>query len=126
MSIRDVKNMPLFVFCSIGIWVCYFFMSYVIFFSIPETSTLGIGAGLSILAAAGVAMATPVQGGVGAYHFLVSEVLIIYGIQSGSAIFFATLLHTSQLIFMILFGGLSILIASFISSKNPTGLPLKS
>ena len=126
LSIRNVSNLPLFIVCSIGIWVCYFLMSFVIFFSIPETSDLGIGAGLSILAAAGVAMATPVQGGIGAYHFLVSQVLIIYGIDVETSKFFAFLLHTSQVIFVIVIGGISFVIASFISKKKPTDLAPQS
>lgn len=118
MSIRRLENVWGFVLSTIGIWFFYYLMSYVIFYSIPETSGLGLGAGLSILAAAGVAMATPVQGGIGAYHALVSGVLIVYGVDSVTALFFATLLHTSQVIFMLVFGGASIVISSFISKKT--------
>lgn len=122
LSIRNVENFQGFILSTIGIWVSYFLMSFVIFFSIPETSSLGLGAGLSILAAAGVAMAVPVQGGVGAYHALVSGVLIIYGIDSTTSLFFATLLHTSQMIFILLVGGVSLLLAALISKKNQTEL----
>lgn len=120
MSIRKVKNIPGFIFSTIGIWLFYYLMSYVIFFAIAETSGLGIGAGLSILAAAGVAMAMPVQGGIGAYHTLVSGVLIIYGIEATSGLFFATLLHTSQLMSILFFGGLCALGTVFIAKKRKT------
>ncbi|WP_420582395.1 lysylphosphatidylglycerol synthase transmembrane domain-containing protein [Reichenbachiella sp.] len=120
LSIRKVQNIFGFVASTIGIWVFYYLMSFVIFFSIGETSGLGFGAGLSILAAAGVAMAMPVQGGIGAYHTLVSGVLIIYGIEATTGLFFATLLHTSQLICILLFGGLSVLGTVFINRKRKT------
>lgn len=126
MSIRNLENQQGFIFSTIGIWIAYFLMSFVIFFAMPETTHLGLGAGLSILAAAGVAMAAPVQGGFGAYHALVSGVLIIYGIGSEESLFFATLLHTSQVIFVFCFGGASMIAASFISRKKPTDLPSRS
>lgn len=120
MSIRKIENFTGFILSTIGIWVLYFLMSYVIFFSIAETSMLGLGAGLSILAAAGVAMAMPVQGGIGAYHALVSGVLVVYGVESTSSLFFATLLHSSQLVMIIVFGGLSVLTSFILIRKNKT------
>ena len=126
LSIRKVQNISGFVFSTIGIWVFYYLMSFVIFFSIAETSGLGFGAGLSILAAAGVAMAMPVQGGIGAYHTLVSGVLIIYGIEATSGLFFATLLHTSQLVSVLFFGGISALGTVFLARKMKTELGSKS
>ena len=124
LSIRKVKNISGFVLSTIGIWTFYYLMSYVIFFSIAETTDLGFGAGLSILAAAGVAMAMPVQGGIGAYHTLVSGVLIIYGIEATSGLFFATLLHTSQLVSILFFGGLSVLGTLFITRRRRTEMTL--
>ena len=120
MSIRNVENFFGFLLSTVMIWVSYFLMSYVIFFAMPETSMLGLGAGLSILVAAGLGMSAPVQGGVGAYHAFVSGVLIIYGIEATNSLFFATLLHTSQVLMVMVIGGVSMLISSFISSKKPT------
>ncbi|MGL1887504.1 MAG: flippase-like domain-containing protein [Reichenbachiella sp.] len=113
-SIRKMENVIGYVFSTVGIWVLYFLMSYVIFFSMDETSHLGFGAGLSILAAAGVSMAMPVQGGVGAYHALVSGVLIVYGVEPTTALFFATLLHTSQIIMIMVLGSGSLVASMFI------------
>ncbi|MFY0625336.1 MAG: flippase-like domain-containing protein [Reichenbachiella sp.] len=125
LSIRNIENIPGFIYSTFGIWIAYFLMSYVIFFSMPETSNLTIGAGLSILAAAGVAMAAPVQGGIGAYHALVSGVLMIYGVGDTTSKFFATMLHTSQVIFILVFGGACMFISTFISKKNQTDLGSK-
>ena len=85
-----------------------------------ETSGLSMGVGLSILVAAGLGMSAPVQGGVGAYHAFVSGVLVIYGIEATTGLFFATLLHTSQVILVLIVGGMSMFISSFISAKKPT------
>lgn len=126
LSIRKIQNIPGFVLSTIGIWVFYYLMSYLIFFSIDETSHLGFGAGLSILAAAGVAMAMPVQGGIGAYHTLVSGVLIIYGVEATSSLFFATLLHTSQLVTILVVGGFSVFGTIFISRRRKTEMAMET
>ncbi|RJE70394.1 hypothetical protein BGP76_09885 [Reichenbachiella sp. MSK19-1] len=120
MSIRKVKSPVGYILSTIGIWVLYFLMSYVIFFSMDATSFLGFGAGLSILAAAGVAMAAPVQGGIGAYHALVSGVLTIYGVEATTGLFFATMLHTSQVIMYIVVGGACLVISLFVKKRIRT------
>lgn len=114
LSILKMKNVVGYVLSTVGIWMLYFLMSYVMFFSMGETSHLGLGAGLSILAAAGVSMAMPVQGGIGAYHAIVSGVLVIYGVDPTTALFFATLLHTSQMIMMLILGSASFVGSMFI------------
>ena len=117
-SLKKIKNIQGFLWSTLGIWVLYFFMSYVIIFSIEETSFLGILAGFTILSAGGLAMAAPVQGGVGTYHTFVTAILVLYGIDSQTGLFFATLLHSSQIISIAVFGGLSVLVTAFISKKK--------
>jgi hypothetical protein len=43
-------------------------------------------------------MSAPVQGGIGTYHLLVSQGLVLYGLSQQEGLTFATLLHTLQLI----------------------------
>ena len=43
LSLRGVKNLPLYLFFSIGIWVCYFLHYYLTFFCFDFTANLGIG-----------------------------------------------------------------------------------
>ena len=118
LSLRKIENAAGFVYSTIGIWVLYYLMSYVIVFSIPETADLGFMAGLSILVAGGIGMAMPVQGGIGAYHALVAGILFIYGIQQETGLFFATLLHASQVVSILFFGGVCVLISAFISKNK--------
>ena len=62
------------------IWFFNIFISslVIIVFSMGETSELGILAGLSILVAGGIAMAIPVQGGIGTYHAFITGILLLY------------------------------------------------
>lgn len=119
-SLKKIKNVYGFVLSTFGIWVLYYLMSYIIVFSMGETSDLGILAGLSILVAGGIAMAIPVQGGIGTYHAFITGILILYGIEQNTGLFFATLLHASQVFSILFFGGLCVLISVFVSkNKSP-------
>jgi uncharacterized protein (TIRG00374 family) len=119
-SIRNVKEKTAFFVSTALIWILYYLMSYVIVFSFPETSDLDFFAGLSILMAGGLGMAAPVQGGIGTYHAFVGGVLMLYGISKEDGVLFATLLHTSQFVSLVVFGGISFLISLFLH-KNPNG-----
>ena len=55
-------------------------------------------------------MSAPVQGGFGTYHILVGSILLTYGIAEKDGFFFATLVHTSQTLSVMIFGGISLLL----------------
>ena len=118
LSFRKIKNKFGFLFSTLLIWVMYFYMSYVMIYALPETSGLNYLAGLSMLVGAGIALSIPVQGGFGTYHAIVSSLLLLYGIEKTTGVFFATLLHTSQIVTIAIFGGISLLISVFVSKKN--------
>jgi glycosyltransferase 2 family protein len=108
-SIRKLEKPWAFVFHSIFIWVLYYFGVYVALFALPSTSSLGFGAALFLLVAGGIGMSAPVQGGIGAYHLLVSQGLILYGLTQQDGLTFATLLHGLQIVLIVLFGSISVL-----------------
>jgi glycosyltransferase 2 family protein len=110
-SVLKLENKQGFWISTLLIWVFYFAMAYVVVFAIPSTSHLGLLAGLSILIMGGLAMSAPVQGGFGTYHLFVSTILVLYGVASDDGLFFATLLHTSQTLSILFFGGLSFIIS---------------
>ena len=118
LSFKKVENKIGFIVSTLTIWVAYFFMTFVITFAVAETSELGVVAGLSLLAGAGVAMIIPVQGGFGTYHYIVSLLLTFYGIAELTGTFFATLLHTSQVVTQVIAGVASLLISFLITKKS--------
>jgi len=117
-SIRRMKNLSGFIISSIAIWVCYYLMTYLVFFSLPETSHLGFVAGMSALAMGSLGMIAPVQGGIGAYHALVTGTLTFYGINEQTGAFFALLLHTSQVLMIVAVGGASFAVSMLIKRKD--------
>lgn len=117
-SVRKLKNPILFIILSVGIWVCYFFMTYVVFFSMESTASLGLSAGFIILVLGGIGMATPVQGGIGAFHYLVGAGLVLYGISEKDGIIFAFLLHTTNSLAIITVGTISLFISMIIPKRK--------
>jgi hypothetical protein len=117
-SVRKIRKPAGFIISTILIWICYYWMAYVVVFALPETRQLDLLAGLSILALGSIGMAAPVQGGIGTYHALVAGILVLYGIVEEDGVLFATLLHTSQVVFIIVVGSLSFMISFLIPKRN--------
>ena len=119
-AFKNVYYRADFLLSTLFLWVIYYIMGYVIFFSLPETSHLGFNAGLSILVAGTLGMIVPVNAGIGAYHFLVASILLNYGISYEGGLFFATLIHGSQVVALLFFGFISSILL-FITIKKKHG-----
>lgn len=109
-SVANLKRPGQFIFHSILIWFLYYLGVYTALYAFPFTSGLGAGAALFLLVAGGIGMSAPVQGGIGAYHLLVSQGLVLYGISQQDGLTFATLLHSLQVLLIIVFGIISLLL----------------
>ena len=118
LSINKYYKNKKFLLSTLILWVIYFLMGYVIFFSLEETSSLAISSGIAVLVAGSLGMVVPVNAGIGAYHFLVASILISYNINYETGLFFATILHTSQIICLALLGIVSSLILFFKIRSN--------
>ncbi len=118
LSIRKLSNPVLFVGLTVLMWLCYYFMSYFVFFAIPETAHLGVRAGLTVMTMGALGMAAPVQGGIGTFHILVSGALLLYGVAEDDGVLFATLTHATQTLAFVIFGALSVLIVALMKRKD--------
>ena len=113
LTVKDVRRKGLFVFYSLFIWTMYFLMFYVCFFCFQFTSHLGMLVGLTIFVLSSYGMVAPVQGGIGAWHFMVIAALMIYlphvpHIES-MAKTFALLTHGTMTLLYIILGVLSVI-----------------
>ena len=113
VSISNLKQKKLFILYTFLIWVCYYLMTYFWFFVFAETSALTWGACLSIVAIGTIGRSLPIQGGgMGAYHFLVTGVAVLYGLNNDWAKALATLIHAGQVVVTFAMGLLGLFIFS--------------
>lgn len=118
ISIRNIKRKGWFYFHSVFIWLMYYVMLYVIFFAFDFTSHLSPIAGLTTFVLASFGMVAPVQGGIGAWHFMAKEALSLYGVANENGIIFAFVAHSSMTLMIIIIGIISLLILPFINRRN--------
>ena len=118
ISIRSIKQKSWFWFHSVFIWFCYYLMLYAIFFAFEFTSGLNPLAGLTTFVFASFGMAAPVQGGIGAWHFMAIEGLRLYGVAYENGVIFAFVAHTSMTVMIIAIGLISMLILPFMNRRN--------
>jgi len=116
-SINGLKNKSGFWAHTFIIWLMYLLMTYVCFFSIEATRMLNPVDGLYTMVIGGFGMVAPVQGGIGAYHYIVKEGLMILDVSEDSALLFATVVHTAQTLMTLSVGGISILMV-FLSKRK--------
>ena len=119
LSLRGVKNLPLYLFFSIGIWVCYFLHYYLTFFCFDFTANLGIGCALVTFIVGSIAVVVPTPNGAGPWHFAVKTMLILYGVADVHALYFVLIVHTVQTMLVVVLGIYAWLALNFTKRLNP-------
>ncbi len=119
-SIRYMKDFKQFIVLTVMMWLCYFLMVYLSFFSLTETENLGAFTALACLIFGSFAMvATP--GGIGAYPLAIRAVLLLYGINEVIGGALGTMIWGIQTIGVFLGGIISLILLAIINpSKNKT------
>ena len=117
ISIKKVKNKTVFWIHTALIWALYALMTYICFFAISETNSLGFIDGIYIMVIGGIGMVVPTQGGIGSYHLATKLGLMSLGIGADSALIFAFAVHTAQTLMALVFGAISLALL-FISKNN--------
>jgi glycosyltransferase 2 family protein len=117
-SIRNMKNKGAFIFHSVFIWFMYYLMFYCVFFSFSFTSLIMPLAALTVFVLGSYGMVAPVQGGIGAWHFMVIQGLALYGVPKDDATVFALVAHGSTTIMLIVLGLISMVILPFVNESK--------
>ena len=103
-SLRNVKNVPLFIFFTLAIWVSYFLHYYLTFFCFQETSHLSMACALVTFIVGSIAVIVPTPNGAGPWHFAVKTMLILYGVSQNAALYFVLIVHSIQTLLVIVLG----------------------
>lgn len=118
ISLKDVRNLPLFAFFTLGIWVSYFLHYYLTFFCFDFTAGLGIGCALVTFIVGSIAVIVPTPNGAGPWHFAVKTMLILYGVQDEHALYFVLIVHTVQTMLVVALGIYAWLALNFTNIKT--------
>ena len=106
---------------TLVIWVGYWLTSLMTIRAFPAADTLDGLDALFLMVVGSLGWVVPVQGGFGAYHFIVSMTLVpIYGFDRSTGLIFATLSHESQIVQMLLCGLLALVSWAFYRKKLKT------
>jgi len=117
ISVTNMETKWLFLAHTIFIWTMYFLMTYICFYSMGSTTNLTILAGMTVFIMGGLGIAAPVQGGIGTFHWAVSQSLVLYGVTVSNGLIFATLIHASQVLFFLIFGGAAMIIVLVLEKR---------
>ena len=113
LSLRGVKNLPLYLFFSIGI-----LHYYLTFFCFDFTAHLGIGCALVSFVVANFAVIVPTPNGAGPWHFAIKTMLILYGVADEQALWFVLIVHTVQTMLVVALGIYAWAALSFTKRQN--------
>lgn len=132
-TLFKMKKKGAFLFHTAFIWVNYFLMTWVCVFAYAPTAALKAFDGLFLMVVGGLGMTAPVQGGFGAFHYLVEKALLLYNIGpsispiSGEelrpGLVFATIVHSTQFMVVVsagIFALISMTLQRKKSGKNAT------
>jgi uncharacterized protein (TIRG00374 family) len=97
-----------FLVYTILIWACYFLMTFLWFYVFDETLVLGVKEAFLIMAVGSIGRSVPIQGGgMGAYHYLVSNAFALSGISLLTGNAMAFVIHGAQLLLTFALGSVA-------------------
>ncbi|MBN2482482.1 MAG: flippase-like domain-containing protein [Bacteroidales bacterium] len=117
-SVVQMENKWLFIGHTFFIFTAWLFMLYVVFLAYEPTAHLSLQIGMITFLMGGLAMLAPVQGGIGPWHFMVYETLLIYGIDTADGKVFALIAHTTTNLIYLTFGLLALLIIPLVNARR--------
>jgi uncharacterized protein (TIRG00374 family) len=109
-SILMLENKWYFIGHTLFIFLMWLLMLYVVFLAYPPTQHLSIWIAMFTFMMSGLAMLAPVQAGIGAWHFMVIESLILFGIERGNGQTFALIAHSTTSLIYLFWGGLALIL----------------
>lgn len=118
-SLWTMKHKLRFLVQTALIWGGYFLYFYITFYAFGFTADLGPRIALIAFTMSSIAVAVPIQGGIGVWHFAVISTLICFGVSESDASTFALVVYTIQsVLWLVLVGVISIFVLSIINRKE--------
>jgi len=116
-SILTMKDRWLFILHTVLIWILYFGMFWVGFYSIPGLSDVPFEGVLAGFVLGGISIAAT-NGGIGAYPLAIQAILLLYNVDSNTGLAFGWIIWTAQTIMILLIGGASFILMPVLNKKK--------
>jgi glycosyltransferase 2 family protein len=107
LSVREVKNWPMFMVYTLGIWAGYTAMAYLPFTMLDLQLIYNLGfieaMVITVISAVGVVIPTP--GGIGSYHLFIQQSLwLLFSVPLVTALTYATITHAATVLLIFITG----------------------
>ncbi|GHT33319.1 dolichol-P-glucose synthetase [Bacteroidia bacterium] len=103
-SVWLMEHKGLFIIETVMIWGLYFIYFYTTFYAFGFTEHLGVRVGLIAFTMSSIGVAVPIQGGLGPWHFMVINTLIVFSVSGADAKNFAFVVFAVQTLWQALCG----------------------
>jgi hypothetical protein len=103
-SVWLMDHKGIFIIETVMIWGLYFVYFYTTFYAFGFTEHLGVRVGLIAFTMSSIGVAVPIQGGLGPWHFMVINTLIVFSVSGGDAKNFAFVVFAVQTLWQALCG----------------------
>lgn len=117
-SILMLENRWYFIGHTLFIFLMWLLMLYVVFLAYPPTQHLTIWVAMFTFLMSGLAMLAPVQGGIGAWHFMVIESLFLFGINRSDGLIFALIAHSFTNLIYLIWGSVAFMLFPILNRKQ--------
>jgi glycosyltransferase 2 family protein len=117
-TITKLKNTWKYILFSVLIFTGYYFMLYMCLPAFDNIPDIGMISMLTVLVAGSYGMIAPAPNGMGAWHFMTIQTMMIFGVLEGDAKLFALVVHSLQTIMLIILGLISVVGLPLINRKQ--------
>lgn len=124
-TIRNSNNKSLFAIYTLLIIVLWLMMLYVVFFAYEPTSHLSFRVAVITFALSSFAFLLPIQAGLGAWHFIVIQSLLLFGIDVDHGSVFALVAHTFTNLIFLAAGTLAFMLLPVVNNRRAKRLRFK-
>lgn len=118
LCLKNLKHKVGVIIHSLLIWTLYFLMLYLCFFAFNELENLSVLTALMLFVASSFGMIVPSPNGMGSYHFMIIQTLLLYGISENSGATFAIVAHSFQTLLIIVLGLISTILIPIINKSR--------
>jgi hypothetical protein len=119
VSIRRVKNWPLFIGLTALMWFCYILMTYIPFymFNMVQVYHLGLFDAMTVTVIGAIGIALPSPGGMGTYHWFTKQALfVLFSVPAVVGLAYAFITYAVIFLIYMIFTPIIILISRYLES----------